>query len=192
MGVDLRRWPLVILALGIGYACLAILRPFLASITWAVILAYISWPLYRVARKPFGRFANTAAFLMTVLLSCAVVLPVLWLVIRVTDELIAAYPSLAAYFAQVPQVLPGMVRGIPWLGEQVQQQMERLSGGPAALGPQIAGLIQSWGSEITGVLGGLGRGIGKVFLVMLTVFFFYRDGDYLVRQSRLIVKKIFG
>ena len=34
--------------------------------------------------------------------------------------------------------------------------------------------------------------IGKVFLVMFTVFFFYRDGDYLRRQSRLIIERVFG
>jgi predicted PurR-regulated permease PerM len=46
-GFDLRLLPLVILPFGIGFACLAILRPFLALITWAAILAYVSWPLYR-------------------------------------------------------------------------------------------------------------------------------------------------
>jgi hypothetical protein len=43
-GFDLRRFALGALVLFIGFACLAILRPFLASITWAAILAYGSWP----------------------------------------------------------------------------------------------------------------------------------------------------
>ena len=191
-GFDLRRLPLVILTLAVGFACLAILKPFLALITWAAILAYVSWPLYRLARRPFGRFENAAAFSMTLLLTCAVILPVLWLLILVSEELIADYRSLAAYLARTPIVLPEFIRGIPWIGEQVQQQMDRLSGEPAALGQRMAGWVQSWSSEIRGLLGDLGRSIGKLFLVMFTVFFFYRDGDYLRRQSRLIIKRMFG
>ena len=45
-GFDLRRLALVILGILIGYACLAIVRPFLSSITWAAILAYVSWPCF--------------------------------------------------------------------------------------------------------------------------------------------------
>lgn len=191
-GFDLRWLPPVILPFGIGFACLAILRSFLALITWAAILAYVSWPLYRLARRPFGRFENAAAFFMTVLLTCAVILPALWLLILVSDELIAGYKSLAAYLGQTPLVLPEFIRGIPWIGEQVQQQIDRLSDEPAALGNRMAGWLLSWSHEISGLLGNLGRSIGKLFLVMFTLFFFYRDGDYLLRQTRLIIERVFG
>ncbi len=191
-GFDLRRIPLLILAVLVGVACLAILRPFLAPITWAAILAYVSWPLYRLVRRPFGRFQNASAFCMTVLLTCAVILPILWLSLLVSNELISAYRSLAAYLAEKPMVLPEFIRAIPWLGEQAQQQIDHLSEEPAFLGKQITGWIQSSASEITVVVGGVGRGIGKLLIVMLTVFFFYRDGEYILRQGRLIVTRVFG
>ena len=109
---------------------------------------------------------------MTVLLTCAVILPVLWLLILVSEELTAGYRSLAAFLARAPIELPEFIRDMPWLGEQVQQQMDRLSGEPAALGHRTAGWVQSWSSEISGLLGDLGRSIGKLFLVIFTVFFF--------------------
>ena len=189
---DLRRFALVILVLFIGCACLAILRPFLASIAWAAILAYGSWPLYRVVHRPFGRFQNSAAFCMTVLLTCAVILPILWLSVLLSNELIYAYRSLAAYIAEKPMVLPDFIRGIPWLGDRAQQLIDQLSGGPAALSRQTGGWIQTWASEITGFLGGVGRGIGKLLIVMVTLFFFYRDGESIRRQCRLVVTKLFG
>ena len=188
---DLRRFALVILILFVGFACLAILRPFLASIAWAAILAYGSWPLYRLIHRPFGRFQNSAAFCMTVLLTCAVILPILWLSILLSSELIYAYRALAEYLAEKPMVLPDFIRGIPWLGEQAQQLIDQLSGGPAAFGRQAAGWIQTWASEITGLIGGVGRGVGKLLIVMLTLFFFYRDGEYIRRQCRLVVTKLF-
>jgi predicted PurR-regulated permease PerM len=180
-GFDLRRLALVILGILIGYACLAIVRPFLSSITWAAILAYVSWPLFRVVRRPFSRFQNAAAFCITVLLT-----------VLVSNEMIYAYRSLAAYLGEKPMILPEFIRGIPWLGDQIQLQIDHLSGEPAALNKQIAGWIQSWGSEITGLVGGVGRGVGKLLLVMFTLFFFYRDGEYVRRQSRLVVTRVFG
>ena len=191
-GFDLKRLALVILVILVGGACLAILRPLLALIIWAAILAYVSWPLYRVVRRPFGRYQGAAAFCMTVLLMCAVILPVLWLSFQVSSELIGAYRSFAAYPVDKPLMLPEFVRGIPWLGEQAQQQINRLSGEPAALSKQIGGWIQAWASEITGLVGGVGRGIGKLLLVMFTVFFIYRDGEHIRHQSRLVVTRVFA
>jgi hypothetical protein len=75
-GFDLRRFAIPFLVIVIGCACLVILQPVLASTTWAAILAYATWPLYRMVRRPFGQFQNGAAFCMTVLLMCAVVLPI--------------------------------------------------------------------------------------------------------------------
>jgi predicted PurR-regulated permease PerM len=50
-GFTLNRFPLMLLLTALLIACLAILWPFLSAITWAAILAYVSWPLYRVLRR---------------------------------------------------------------------------------------------------------------------------------------------
>jgi len=190
--IDVRRFALIVLVILVGGACVAILLPFLSLITWAAILAYVSWPLYRVVRRPFGRFQNAAAFCMTLLLTCAVILPAVWLSVLVTSELIAAYRSLSAYLAETPTVLPKFIQSIPWIGEQAQRGIDLLSGEPAVLGKQVASWLQSWSSELTGLLGGVGRGIGKLLLVMLTVFFFYRNGESIRSNGRLFVTRVFG
>lgn len=191
-GVDLKRFSPIILMIFVGGACVAIILPFLTLITWAAILAYSSWPLYRVVRRPFGRFQNVAAFVMTVLLTCAVILPALWLSLLVSRELIAAYRSLPAYFAETPMILPKYIQNVPWIGEQAQRGVDLLSGEPAVLSKQIASWLQSWSSELTGLLGGVGRGIGKLLLVMITVFFFYQDGEAIGSQSRFFVSSVLG
>lgn len=190
--IDPRRFALIVLAILVAGACFVILLPLLALIAWATILAYVSWPIYRVVRRPFGRFQDAAAFCMTLLLTCAVVVPILWLSVLVSNELIAAYRSLARYLAETPLILPEFVQRIPWVGDQVHQQLEHLAGEPAALGKQLGALIQGWAGEITGLLGGVGRGIGELLLVMFTVFFLYRDGESIRRQCRLVVTKVFG
>lgn len=127
-----------ILVVVVGIACLDVLIPFLAAITWAAILAYTSWPLYRRVRKLFGSFTTVAASLMTLLLTCAVVIPVLWMLVLVGEELIAAYRAFAQLLADTPNTLPGFIQRIPWLGESLQQQIDRYSGEPVALVRQQA------------------------------------------------------
>ena len=68
---------LAILLTGLALLCLMILAPFITPIVWAAILAYASWPLYRRLRRLLHGYRTVAALLMTLILGCAVVLPVL-------------------------------------------------------------------------------------------------------------------
>ncbi len=180
------------LVVAVGLACLWILRPFLSAIIWAVILAYTSWPLYQRLRRPFGRFKSSAAGAMTALLTCAVMLPVLWIGVLTADEVGVVYRAVAGYLAQPSHELPALVRGLPWLGEQLQQQVDRLAAEPPVLRDQVIKWIQTWSSELAAMAGGIGRNVGKLLTAMITVFFFYRDGDTLVLQTRRVIKRFFG
>src|ERR1019366_45968 len=101
--------------------CLVILKPFLAPIIWAAILAYVTWPVYRRARTPLGRLNGTAAFLMTLLVSCAVVLPFIWLLVLLQDEFVRAYRLFTDFLSQGPHTLPPALRNIPWLGRDCRR-----------------------------------------------------------------------
>jgi predicted PurR-regulated permease PerM len=171
-------------------ACLIVLQPFLAPIIWAAILAYVTWPVYRRTRSPLGRFNNTAAFLMTLLVSCAVVVPVIWLLILVQDELVHAYRLFTNFLSQGPHALPPGLRDIPWLGTQLQEGLDRYATDPTALAREFVGWLQGWASNLTDVLGSIGRNLGKLSLAVLTLFFFYRDGDFLVHQIRHVLRRV--
>ncbi len=189
--LDAKRGSFFILLVGLGCACIVVLWSLLSVITWAAILAYVSWPLYRLVRRPLGRFENAAAFCMTTMLMGVVILPVLWLLAMVCTELIAAHRILVTYLASAP-VLPEFIRGIPWLGDQLQLLFGQLAREPNALDAQIADWIQSWARELAGLAGGFGRSMGKLLLVMFMIFFLFRDGHRLVSQSRVFVLRFFG
>ncbi|HWG68223.1 MAG TPA: AI-2E family transporter [Steroidobacteraceae bacterium] len=182
----------MILAIALGVACLAVLWPFASVITWSAILAYVSWPLYRVLRRPFGRFQGAAAFCMTLMLTCAVILPALWLFVLIAGELVSAYRSLEVLLAEKTLILPEVIRRIPWFGEQLQLQLDHFSAEPAGFGEQIATWAHSWTSQIKALASGVGRSVGHLFLVMFTLFFLYRDGDSILVQLSRVVRKAFG
>ena len=186
-----RHLLLGVLVILVGVACLVVLTPFVAAVIWAAILAYASWPLYRRLRKPFGRFKTVAASLMTLLLTGVVVLPVLWMLVLVGEELVVAYQRIAELLGNAPYTLPGFIQRLPWLGEFLQQQIDRYSGEPGALMSQAGVWIKSWSSELTALAGGTGRNLAKLLVAMVTVFFLYRDGEIIVLQARRVVQRFF-
>ncbi|NBX43703.1 MAG: AI-2E family transporter [Gammaproteobacteria bacterium] len=63
-----------------------ILKPFVVPVIWATILAYVCWPLnQRLVVLMKGR-RSVAALLMTLLLSAAIILPIVWFVFLVRAE----------------------------------------------------------------------------------------------------------
>ena len=64
------------LALGIlGVGAYIVLKPFLIPMAWAGILTYAAWPLYDRLRRFLHGMDKLAAFLMTILIVIAVVVP---------------------------------------------------------------------------------------------------------------------
>jgi len=187
-----RRALLAMMVAVTGFACVVVIAPFLSPIAWAAILAYSSWPLYGRFRRLFGKWGTTAAFTMTALLTCAVVLPVLWMLTLFGQELLVAYRALADLSANGPYTLPGFIRQTPWAGEQLQQQLNRYSAEPAILMRQAGAWAQAWASSLTALAGGIGRNLGKLLVTMVTVFFMYLDGEIIIAQSRRVLVRFFG
>jgi len=190
--IDRHRLPIIIVVTLIVCACLVILQPFLAPILWAAILAYVTWPAYRTIRRPLIKYQNTAAIVMTLLLTCTLIVPVLWLTLQISGEFISTYQLLASGLAKVPVSLPEFVRHVPWIGDQAQRLLDQFSSEPAAMSRQITSWLQSTSGNISGIVGGVGRGIAELFTVLITIFFFYRDGDFLLQQGRILVTRVFG
>jgi len=85
------RGSLWVLLAALVELCLVVVHPFLTPLLWAAIVAYTSWPPYRQARRFCGSRDAVAAFLMTALVSLVLVVPLIWLVMLLTDEVARAY-----------------------------------------------------------------------------------------------------
>ncbi len=172
--------------------CVVVLRPFLSPIVWAGVLAFASWPVYRRLLKLLGKFNTSAALLMTAVMTCVVVIPVLWLLFLVQGELSDAYRALTGYFTQGPKMLPSAIRDIPWLGSLIEDQLLRYTSDPAELARVALSWMQRSAAGLAGFLGNVGRNILKILLAILTLFFLYRDGDTVIHQTRVVFHRFFG
>lgn len=178
----LRRALTGVLLVGLVLMAFRIVQPFIAAIAWALILCYVTWPAYVRLRTAVGNRQNIAALLMTVLLAAALVLPLAWMVLLLEGELVNLYQALTAKLASGPIVLPEAVRTLPMIGDELQRVIDRLGTSPDALNAEAARLTAEWRAEITGVIGGVGKNLGKFGFALLTAFFVYRDGEALLAQ----------
>jgi predicted PurR-regulated permease PerM len=171
--------------------CAFVLRPFIVPIAWAVLLAYVTWPLHQRICAALGRFATAAALASTLVVICAVVVPVLWLALLVQAEALEAYRSLVAYFSAGPHLLPSAIRELPWIGTRAQAGLDQLTADPGSFERAFAGWLQRWMVSAPGMLLGIGRTIGEALASVVTLFFCYRDGAGAVRQVRTVVWRHF-
>lgn len=187
-----RRVILGLLLGGLLLLSYAVLHLFLAPLAWAGILAYATWPLYARLRRALRGNATGSALIMTLLLTAAFVLPLLWLIALLRDELGAAYAAVAAYLAQGPHPLPEFIAGIPWLGDRLQEFLDQLAADPAAARERIGHWVEQRTGEILDLLGGVGRNAAKLGLALIAVFFLYRDGENLLQQAQRVLHRFLG
>jgi predicted PurR-regulated permease PerM len=129
---------------------------------------------------------------MTALVSLVLVVPLVWLAMLLTDEVARAYQGLMAYRAAGTVALPAFVRGIPWVGDVIQQTFERYSADPLLIRSVLMDWAQRLHVELLAIAGGIGRNVVKLLLMILSIFFLYRDGDAVAGQVARIVDRIFA
>ena len=159
-----------------------VLREFLLTLTWALIIAYVVWPPYRYLRRQLKGKATLSAAVMTAIIAVVIFLTVYWLIAMLQDELKTAYQTLISDFSQTAYRLPDFIKRIPWLGNTAQEWLDRLTDDRAKAMAQFADWAQQWSGEFAKFLGGIGRYMMKLGVILVTVFFCFRDGDKAVRQ----------
>jgi predicted PurR-regulated permease PerM len=187
-----RRILLGVFLVGLFSLSYLMLRWFIAPVVWALILAYVTWPLYARLRENLHDNAIGSALLMTVLLTTAFVLPLLWLIGLVQVEVVIAYQAVSVYLSDGVQSLPDILKQIPWVGERLQQVVDGIAGDPAELRAEVLRWAQSWLGNLTELLGGVGRNAAKLGFAVLTVVFVYRDGEKLLGQVRALLLRFLG
>lgn len=188
----IRRLLLGTLGTGLIFLSLWVLTPFLASIAWAAVLAYVSWPAYRPIRGLLDRSRTAAALLMILLVTCALLIPLLWLLLLLHDELTVSFKPIASSLSRGADTLAEGARRIPWLGALLQQEFDRYLADPTAFGRESMGLLQAWLGAVASLIGGLGRNLAKILVTLLILFFFYRDGDAIAGGLGRVAKRIVG
>ncbi len=186
-----RRLVVATILTGILLLTYTILRPFLVPLIWAAILAYVSWPLHLRILKAVRRRTVIASLMTTLIVGLVLIVPLVWLTVLMRSEIVVAYQEVQRFLSSHPE-LPDGVRNLPGVGPWLDGQFRALAADPQALKQLVQGWLQQSTTEITAVVGGVGRNVAKLFLALLSMFFFLRDGPRLVRELRAVLTGMLG
>ncbi len=176
--INQARWIGVLVATAIAlYLCWLMLRPFITVLEWAAVLVIVFYPIHtRLARKIKRR--GLSALLSSLLVIVILVLPLTFLTMALVNELSSTARNLPAQVAQLmdPQApITGKIS--KWFHDHVAVDMassqefviEQLKTAGVVLLGQSLGLV-----------GNILSAIVKVFFVIITMYYLFRDGDKIV------------
>ena len=168
-----------------------VLSPFLASLAWAGILAYVTWPLHQRLLRRLPERHNLTALLMTLGVAATLLLPLVWVMFTVALDVAQA----TATFKQIttyglPPLPPGVSAwpGGAWIIEQYQ----RVQADPVWLRMQIDALGLTDVASLKVLAGNVGRIAAKFGLAVFALFFLYRHGDSVLSQFRGVATRWLG
>ena len=176
---------------GLALLAFLVLTPFLVPLVWAGVLAYASWPLAEWIRARCGGRDTLAASLATGLAALTLFAPLLWLAWVAQQEMGGVVRALLAFVAAPPEV-PEFLRGIPWLGDWLAQQRALLLADPQGVIATLKAWFAAHAGDAAQLAGGIGRNLAKLVLVLVILFFFYRDGARMVRELRHVMARFIG
>jgi predicted PurR-regulated permease PerM len=176
----------------LAFLCLVVLRPFVVPVTWAAILAYTSWPPYRLLRRACGERHWLAAALMTLLAAVILIVPLCWVAVLLENEVAVARQALLTYRTGGGGTLSPLLRSLPWVGERIQPAFDRYAADPGMVRQLLLDWADGSHAQLLDLAGSVSRNVAKLFLTILTLFFFYRDGDSLARQAARVIRRFFG
>lgn len=180
---------LVLLVLLAG--CLVVLRPFIAAILWATILAYATWPAYARLLAFFNGRRGLAAGLLTLAIAVLLLLPLVLLGMSLAENVVKLVEELrTAMVTGLPP--PPWLTDLPLVGPRLAAfwatMTQDATARTAALQPYV-GPLRDW---LLARGGDVVQGILQISLSLLTAFFFYRDGPTIVATLESIGTKLAG
>ena len=161
-----------------------IVHRFLPSMIWASIIVIATFPLYRYWRKMFGTHEAWAALSLTVLIGLFLLLPLSWLVtvlVQETQLLVNYIQDIDKHGGKVPE----FITNIPFIGLELEHFWEENMGKPGLMHHVFSNLHltlapASYYAKQIG-LDIAHRGVQLGF-TLISLFFFYRDGEGLIKQ----------
>ena len=187
-----RVFGLVVAALS-AIALYLILRPFFGPILWALLLAFLLHPVNARVRRRFhrGKRKGPAALLMTALVAFAIVLPAALIALAFAGQaaqLIDRLGTLADQYSIARPIdvirLPFVDRIVHWLADNTPVTVDQVQAW-IVNGLRTALEFAVVNSKFV-FLGALGALIG-LFLMLFILFFFFRDGEEIVKRGMALV-----
>lgn len=172
--------------------CWQVLHPFVPALLFAAVVCTASWPLYRRVHDAVGGRATVAALLMTLLLIVLVIGPTSLLALSLADDVARMFDGARHLLDEGPILPPAWLSGVPLVGEALDEYWRRLASSRDELTTALRGLFDPARTVLIGAGKAIGGSLLQLTFATFIAFFFFRDGEQLVRAARTILAKLAG
>jgi predicted PurR-regulated permease PerM len=161
------------------FLALSIIRPFLETMAWSVVLAVALYPVFDLLATWLGGRRRLAAALITILLLLTVFGPVTWLGLDLVDVPRMIYARLDSGAISVPPPIE-TVKNWPLIGDPIFQFWELASTNLSAALVKVAPHLKPLGITLLGAAGSIGTAILQFLASVIIAGFLLSPGPALV------------
>lgn len=175
-----------LLALVVLWAAFQIIRPFLTPILLGGILVVLTFPTYRRVRAQLRGRSSVAAIVMLIAITFLIIIPAFVLVLLLVQQADAMIQHFQSGEAQQILARVDLTDRLEWVRRWIP------SFDPASISPQrlflpvmreMSGWVARNGAAL---LGGLAEALIGFFLVLLSAYFFYVEGEAIMTELAVL------
>jgi len=164
----------------------AILLPFLPSLGWAGVITVITYPLYRRLRRKLTGHDTVAAGIMTGAVIVSLIIPLTGAIFVLSQEATIVYHYLEQLGPDGLNQLYAPLANHPLVVNVSEQLRPFLGGIPGDLESSLLPAVKQLARTLVGYSTTLAKNIFaqffKLFFMLITLFFCYRDGERLTHR----------
>jgi predicted PurR-regulated permease PerM len=169
-----------------------VLKYFIVPVLWAAIIAYMTWPWYQWIYQKCGSRATLSAALMMTLIILLIGIPLTFGIFMLQHEGRNLYYELQKQVFSGHLNVPDFIRQLPFIGKEITRTLHDINTDPNSIVQTVSSWIQSHLNYGRFVLNEIGKNIIKLGFAIMSLFFFYRDGQTILNQVSKALEMVIG
>ncbi|MFT7183799.1 MAG: putative PurR-regulated permease PerM [Oceanicoccus sp.] len=190
------RYFFVIAILGVGGLFLWVVSPFFDTLIFALLVSVVFYPVRTWLSSKLGDHRNIVAFISTLFVMLLLLVPLVLLSIFLVQEAVSSYVIIEHKLNTVDiQSIYGLA-DLPWVGQWLSDFSNRygLNQFVQDYELDLVSILKNTAESVTGfIVGSAGAffkgfsdGVAQMFIFLMTVFYFFKDGDILKEYAKKI------
>lgn len=169
-----------------------VLKYFIVPVVWAAIIAYVTWPLYQSVQRLCGQRRTLSATLMILSVILVLGLPIIFAIFMLQHEGRNLYYELQKQVFSGHLDAPEFIRNLPIIGKEITRTLKEINHDPNSIIQSISLWFQGHLNYGKVVFNEISKNIFKLCFAVMSLFFFYRDGQTILNQVSKALELVIG
>lgn len=174
------------------YLSFNVLKYFIVPVVWAAIIAYVTWPLYQSVLRFCGNRPTLSATVMILSVVLILGLPIIFAIFMLQHEGRNLYYELQKQVFSGHLNVPDFIRQLPFIGKEVSRTLREINQDPNSIVQSVSLWVQGHLNYGKIVLNEISKNIIKLCFAVMSLFFFYRDGQTILNQVSKALEMVIG